>query len=216
MNTMHTRNRVYFFSTAFFLSFGLTFLVAQEGSEKVSDADQQQIVKMAEGIRKAIVTLPQYGVFDYLHFGIKNRKVTLFGYASRPILKSSAENVTKKVPGVESVDNQIKVLPLSPNDDRIRAAVYFNIYSYPMLQKYTNNRGPGRMGPSVARRAGGITNDPPIGWHAISIIVENGNVILKGVVDNASDFAVAEMRANITSGVFSVDNDLEVVGGKQK
>jgi hyperosmotically inducible protein len=213
---MHTRNRVHFIATAFSLFLGLSVGVAQEGGDKVSQADQQQIVTMAEAIRKAIVTLPEYGVFDYLHFGIKNRTVTLFGYASRPILKSSAENVTKKVAGVESVDNQIKVLPLSPNDDRIRAAVYFNIYSYPTLQKYTNNRGPGRMGPSVARRAGGITNDPPIGWHAIRIIVENGNVILKGVVDNSSDFAVAEMRANTTSGVFSVDNDLEVVGNKEK
>ena len=135
---------------------------------------------------------------------------------STKIPPDCAENVTKKVEGVESVNNQIKVLPLSPNDDRIRAAVYYNIYSYPMLQKYTNNRGPGRMGPSVARRAGGITNDPPMGWHAIHITVENGNVILKGVVDNSGDFAVAEMRANITSGVFSVDNDLDVVGNREK
>ena len=58
--------------------------------------------------------------------------------------------------------------------------------------------------------AGGITNDPPIGWHAIHIIVENGNVTLVGVVDNDGDLALAEMRANGVSGVFSVTNELQV------
>ena len=65
---------------------------------------------------------------------------------------------------------------------------------------------------SVARRAGGITNDPPFGWHAIHIIVKNGNVILTGVVDNEGDLYLAGMRANMVSGVFSVDNDLQVAG----
>jgi hyperosmotically inducible periplasmic protein len=63
---------------------------------------------------------------------------------------------------------------------------------------------------SVARRAGGITNDPPLGWHAIHIIVKNGNVTLTGVVDNSGDFTIAGMRANGVPGVFSVDNDLQV------
>jgi len=56
----------------------------------------------------------------------------------------------------------------------------------------------------------GITNDPPIGYHAIHIIVKNGNVTLKGVVDNSADLAIAEMQANTTPGVFSVVNDLYV------
>jgi osmotically-inducible protein OsmY len=58
--------------------------------------------------------------------------------------------------------------------------------------------------------AGGITNDPPIGWHAIHIIVKNGNVTLNGVVDNDTDSALAEMRANSVFGVFSVQNDIQV------
>jgi osmotically-inducible protein OsmY len=134
----------------------------------------------------------------------------LQGKASRLTLKSGAENVVKKIEGVTTVDNQIQVLLLSPNDDRIRAAVYASIDGYPALQKYTSNRGGPRGGRSVARTAGGITNDPPLGHHAIHIIVENGNVTLTGVVDNDTDLAIAGMRANIVSGVFSVDNDLQV------
>lgn len=174
------------------------------------DAQQQALLNMAKQIHKQIVTLPQYGVFDNIYFGIKGDTVTLYGKASRPVLKSSAENVVKKVEGVKNVVNQIDVLPVSPNDDRIRAAVYASIYRYGPLQRYSSGRGRIGPGPSVARRAGGITNDPPIGWHAIHIIVENGNVTLVGVVDNDGDFALAEMRANIVAGVFSVTNDLQV------
>lgn len=64
--------------------------------------------------------------------------------------------------------------------------------------------------PSVARAAGGITADPPLGFHAIHIIVRNGHVTLTGVVDNESDMAMAGIRASGVSGVFSVDNQLQV------
>ena len=79
-------------------------------------------------------------------------------------MKSDAENVVKRIEGVEHVDNQIEVLPLSPNDVRIRRATYRAIYGYPSLQKYA-------MG----------VQQP------IRIIVKNGNVTLEGVVDNDAD-----------------------------
>jgi len=178
-----------------------------------SDAEQS-MVHLAQAVRKDIVTNTQYGVFDFIHFAIKGNTVILRGEASRPTLKSSLESSIKRIDGVKSVVNEIEVLPLSPNDDRIRAAVYRAIYGYGPLQRYTSNRGPGaRMGNnSVARQAGGITNDPPFGWHAIHIIVKNGNVTLEGVVDNSGDLALAGIRANMVSGVFSVDNQLQVAG----
>jgi osmotically-inducible protein OsmY len=178
-----------------------------------SDA-QQAMVKLAEAVRKQIVTNPQYGVFDSIHFAIKGDTVILRGYASRPTLKSSLESSIKRIPGVKSVQNEIEVLPLSPNDDQIRARVYAAIYGYGPLQRYTSNRGPsaGMNRNSVARQAGGITNDPPFGWHAIHIIVKNGNVTLTGVVDNEGDLALAGIRANQVPGAFSVDNELQIAG----
>lgn len=175
---------------------------------------EQDVLRIAKQVRKSILTLPEYGVFDYLHFAIKGNTVILKGEASRPILKSSAENVVKKIEGVGSVENDIEVLPNSPNDDRIRAAVYRRIYGQPSLQKYTSNRGPRFT--SLTRRTMGITYDPPIGYHAIHIIVKNGNVTLYGIVDNEADFAMAEMQANQTPGVFSVDNDLQVAAKPAK
>lgn len=180
------------------------------GAQEQTSATQEKLLRIVREVRRQIVTLPQYGVFDNIHFGINpDGTVVLRGEASRPTLKSSAENVVKKIEGVEKVDNQIEVLPASPNDARIRGAIYAAIYSSGPLQKYTSNRGPRPM-PSVARAAGGITNDPPIGYHAIHIIVKNGNVTLTGVVNNEGDMAIAGIRARGVPQVFSVDNQLQV------
>jgi hyperosmotically inducible periplasmic protein len=169
---------------------------------------QPDLVRIATEIQKAISTLPQYGVFDDIHFAIKGTTVILRGEASRPTLKSAAENVTKKIEGVQNVENEIEVLPLSQNDDRLRAILYRKIYGAPQLRKYSSAGG--AMFTSMTSRTMGITNDPPIGYHAIHIIVKNGNVTLKGAVLNSADSAIAGMQANTTPGVFSVDNDLFV------
>lgn len=185
----------------------------QDNSNTWSPELATNIVKQ---IRDKLTGLTDYGVFDSLRFGFKGKTVVLKGYASRPVLKSEAEKVVKGIEGVEGVDNQIQVLPPSPNDDRIRVALYRRLYSQPMLRKYTSAAPGFGEGPSVAREAGGITQDPPIGYHAIHIIVNNGNVILTGVVDNKTDADVAAIQANATPGVFSVENDLQIAGnGKQ-
>lgn len=177
---------------------------------------EQDTTRIVRAVQKNLLGLTTYGVFDALHFGTEGRTVILQGYASRPILKSDAENAVKSIPGVESVDNQIKVLPPSPNDDRIRGEVYRRIYTQPAMRKYIGSPvGFGRL-PSVARAAGGITQDPPRGYHAIHIIVDRGNVILTGVVNNSSDAAIAGIQANSAPGAFSVVNDLEIAGSGKR
>ena len=182
---------------------------------------QEDTLRIVQEVQKKLAGLTTYSVFDWLTFGVQGKTIILKGYASRPILKSDAENAVKRIKGVENVINQIEVLPNSPNDDRIRAAVYNRIYTQPTLAKYNANQGSlaralGPGGRSVALMAGGITNDPPIGFHAIHIIVKNGNVILYGVVNNETDKAIAGMQANSAPGAFSVDNDLIVQGAASK
>jgi hyperosmotically inducible protein len=145
---------------------------------------QEKIVKE---VRHELVMLPYYGVFDNLAYRVDGGKVTLFGQVTRPTLKSDAENVVKRLEGVERVDNEIEVLPLSPNDDRIRLAVYRAVFSRPPLQRY---------------QLGAV---PPI-----HIIVKNGNVTLVGVVSNEGDKNIAGIAANGVPGVFSVTNNLAV------
>lgn len=153
---------------------------------------QQAIPKRARErlereIRRELITLPWYGVFDLLQFRLDGYNVTLTGYVTRPTLKSDAENVVRAIEGVESVTNQIEVLPLSPNDDRIRMAVFNAIYRHPALNRY-------------ALRA-----VPPI-----HIIVKNGHVTLEGNVANEGDRNIAGIRANGVRGVFSVTNNLVI------
>ena len=165
---------------------GATLLAGQLGfaANHRNDAGVSRIEKE---VRREIVTLPFYSLFDHFAFRVDGETVTLMGKVSRPTLKSDAENVVKTIEGVEKVNNQIEVLPLSPNDDRLRLALYQSIYGHSALQ-------------TLAIRA-----VPPI-----HIIVENGNVTLEGVVLNDMQKNIAGVQANSVSGVFSVTNNLSV------
>lgn len=175
--------------------------------------NQQAIQKMTESIRKNLVTLPNYGVFDDLSFSVRGSEVTLNGYASRPTLKSDAERIVKSTEGVRSVVNKIEVLPLSRFDDQIRLRAYLAIYRNPNLRRYSTG-GPLMPMGSPLWMAGGITNNPPLGWNPIHIIVKNGNVTLTGVVDRDMDKQIIGMATNQIPGVFSVSNDLRVTSGR--
>lgn len=155
----------------------------------MADSDPQITSKdaMAKKIRKELVTLPYFSVFDNLAFKVEENTVTLYGQVSRPSLKSSAERVVEKIKGVEDVVNKIEVLPLSPMDDRIRIATYRAIYSQVGLDRLA------------------LAANPPI-----HIIVRNGHVTLEGVVNSKSDSTRALMAANGVSNVFSVTNNLRI------
>lgn len=181
--------------------------VSAQNQDRASDQTRNRIIQQ---VQKELTTLSDYGVFDALSYTVEGSNVTLKGFASRPILKSSAENVVKRIEGVDSVTNQIEVLPLSPNDDQLRARVYARIYWNQSLSRYNPNRG-SPIWISPARIAAGITNDPPPGNHPIHIIVKNGNVSLVGVVDTEGDKTMAGMQANQVPGAFSVQNELVVL-----
>jgi hyperosmotically inducible periplasmic protein len=143
--------------------------------------------RLMKAVRHELVMLPFYDVFDNLAYRVDGDKVTLFGQVVRPTLKTDAERVVKRIEGVATVQNEIEVLPVSPNDDRIRQRVYRAIYSKGPLQRYA------------------IRAVPPI-----HIIVKNGNVTLEGAVGSDFDKNLAFVAANGVSGVFSVKNNLAV------
>ncbi|MGA7931538.1 MAG: BON domain-containing protein [Candidatus Sulfotelmatobacter sp.] len=149
---------------------------------------QERIIKE---VRHELLMLPYFGVFDNIAYKVDGYSVTLLGQVVRPSLKSDAENAVKHIEGVEKVDNQIEVLPVSPMDDRLRLELYRAIYGYPALEKY----------------ALGVQKP-------IRIIVKNGNVTLEGVVDNEGDKNLAGLRANGVSGTFSMTNHLQVTPSK--
>lgn len=160
------------------------FGIAVAKPQPASDKTTQRLIKE---VRHELVMLPYYGVFDNLAYKVDDTTVTLLGQVTRPTLKSDAENVVKKIEGVERVVNNIEVLPLSTMDDQLRVAVYRAIYRQPGLDRYAMQAVP-----------------------SIHIIVKNGNVTLVGAVGNQGDKDRAGIAANGVSGVFSVKNELVI------
>ncbi len=143
--------------------------------------------RTAEKVRKEIVTLPFYSIFDHITFRLDEGVVTLQGVVHRPSLRKSAERVASNVEGVREVVNSIEILPLSTHDDRIRLAVARAVFNHPGLDRYAL----GAM--------------PPI-----HIVVRNGDVTLEGRVNREMDRNIAGIMANGVAGVFSVTNNLRV------
>lgn len=162
----------------------------QNGREVLGGTEPEQRIQR-ETLHELLM-IPYYSVFDDLRFEVNGDTVKLMGAVTNPTVKSDAENRVKKIEGVQNVVNNIKVLPPSPTDDRIRREEYRAIYSSDGLYRYAMGAVP-----------------------SIHIIVENGHVTLTGMVDNAADKNIAKIRANSVPGVFSVKNDLQVGNNKQ-
>ena len=143
--------------------------------------------RLIREVRHELLTLPYYGVFDWITYEVQpDGTVTLRGQVVRPTTKSGAGDAVKEIEGVSQVRNEIEVLPLSPNDDRLREALYRAIYSGPLF-----------------RYAVGSLN-------TIHIIVRNGHATLQGWVSSEADKQIAYTRASGVPGLFSVTNELRV------
>ena len=136
-------------------------------------------------VRHRLVMLPYYGVFDDIGFIVNGSTVTLEGQVREPVLKSDATKTVRKIAGVTEVVNNLEVLPLSPNDDRIRRDMFRAVYgSEDIGMRY------------------GFSAVP-----SIHIIVKNGNVRLEGVVANEFDRNLINVKAQGVAGAFTVVND---------
>jgi hyperosmotically inducible protein len=159
-------------------------------------------------VQRALARLPYYGVFDFLAFRADRGTVAVEGYAYHGDLKSDVSHALKRVAGVDEVGNQIEVLPASQNDDRIRWATFYNIYTDDFLSRYGSGGGTFAFDERISfSRFPGMQ---PFGTYAIHIIVRNGRTLLVGTVDNEGDKTLAGVRAREVPGVFGVENDLIV------
>src|SRR5215475_6858442 len=184
---MKLKNLVGVGGMALALSLGAAATTSNQAPGPLS---QDGMARIQKQVRHELNMLPYVNVFDYMTYSVdENGVVTLNGEVTRPVLKSDAANAVKRIEGVERVNNNIQVLPVSFFDDGLRVRLYRTIY-----------RGP------LARYSLGVQKP-------IRIIVENGHVKLVGVVDSEFDKNIAGIRANAVPGIFSVENDLKVVKG---
>jgi hyperosmotically inducible protein len=164
---------------------GFISIFASSGTQ--SGGNQHTQDRVTKEVYHELVMLPQLTIFDNIAYKIDGGRVTLLGQVRNAVLKDEAQGAIKKIEGVESIDNQIEVLPPSPEDDRIRRQVARAIFNDDGLFPYS-------MG-SV----------PPI-----HIIVKSGHVTLEGAVNNQGDKDRAGLKANGVPGIFEVKNNLQV------
>ena len=161
---------------------------AQSASSDQSSAGNQRMQeRITQDVYHQLAMLPQLSIFDNLSYQVNGNTVTLMGHVRNAVLKSEAEDAVKHIEGVQTVNNQIHILPPSPNDDLIRREVARAIFNDNGLFPYS------------------VEAVPPI-----HIIVDGGHVTLDGVVNSQGDKNEAGLRANSVPGVFSVQNNLKV------
>jgi len=167
----------------------MTVMSIPASAPSISAGTPQVNPRLVRQIRHELATLPYYGVFDWLEFEVKpDNTVVLRGYVTRPTTKSDAEARVKEVDGVANVVNEIQVLPPSPQDDRLRVALYRQLYNWDSpLFRYATQAIP-----------------------SIHIIVDRGRAILKGIVSSKADAQLAYARASSVPGLFEVKNELVV------
>ena len=151
---------------------------------RAEDFTPQQMVEEA---RKQVVTYYACGIFDNIQLEAQADKLIVTGQVTQPFKKSDLTKILARVKGVATFENNLEVLPLSTNDDRLRTQVAQAIYGSSSLVNYGNRALP-----------------------PIHIIVKNGNVTLEGAVGSKMDRQLAEFAARSTPLSFSVTNNLRV------
>ncbi len=129
----------------------------------------------------------QGNVYDYLTVSVKDGIATISGYARDNRARNEALDTARSARGVEGVVDNIEVLPVSPQDDAIRAEAARRIFSTADMGRYVLNP-----------------------FHPIRIIVNGGHLILEGKVMSEMDRILAQTGANTTPGAYSVTNNLVV------
>jgi hyperosmotically inducible protein len=157
-------------------------------ADKTSPALPKTDADLAKSVLHQIRTYQYYTLWDDLEFRVNNGQVELMGEVTQPIKKSDIEHIVAKLPGVTSVTDNIEVLPLSDNDNLIRRQVAAALFRDPVFRTYAAEPVP-----------------------AIHIIVNNGHVMLTGVVANDFEKNLAGIRASSAGLSFGpVVNNLQV------
>jgi hyperosmotically inducible protein len=142
---------------------------------------------LTNAVRHAVVMYPRYSIFDDVYIQVSDGSVHLSGVVSEPFKKADLDKIVRHVAGATAVQDDIRVLPLSPNDDRLRLRVARSIYGDVTMTKYA------------------IQPLKPI-----HIIVENGHVTLTGMVATNFDKQIAGTRAASSMSFGPVVNNLQV------
>jgi osmotically-inducible protein OsmY len=138
-------------------------------------------------IVREILTYRGYTVFDQIQFSVDGADVTLNGAVTEATKKQEIEERVRSIPGIGKLENQVRVLPASKTDDKLREVLFRRIYEDPMFAELADEPNP-----------------------PIHIIVEHSRVTLTGMVDKVIERMSAEAMVRNAFGVAGVKNQLRV------
>lgn len=164
------------------LILGAISVVPSYGQSFTSAASTRSI---EDQVRRKILRLPRYEIFDAIGYEVNGDTVVLNGKVRNAINRKDAERSVAKIAGVNHVVNNIEILPLGSFDDSIRVQLYRTLARSGGLSRYL------------------WPNNP-----SVRLIVDGGHVSLEGYVSNRGDYNTMNILANGVSGVFSVNNNL--------
>jgi hyperosmotically inducible protein len=143
-------------------------------------------VKIADEVGKVLNRYTRLTIFDDINASVENGAVAITGKVTMPYKKSDLEKRIAAIDGVQSVRNDIGVLPVSQYDDQLRYRIARAIYGNASFWNYA------------------VMANPPI-----HIIVEGGRVTLAGVVNSNVERMLARSLAT-GNGEMSVTNALKI------
>jgi hyperosmotically inducible periplasmic protein len=160
-------------------------LLSTAGVALAADPVERKDFQVLKDVVKSVDRYTQFTIFDDLNASVKDGVVTLTGRVTMPYKKDDLERRIAKIDGVQSVRDQIGVLPVSQFDEELRYRIARAIYGHSNFWNYA------------------IMANPPI-----HIVVEHGRVTLTGVVGSNVDRVLARSLAT-QFGALNVKNDLK-------
>jgi hyperosmotically inducible protein len=147
-------------------------------------AGDRENLQLYRDVQRQVLQYPHFTIFDSVHIGVDQGRVTLKGKVTMPFKRTDIERRVAALPSVTMVDNQIEELPVSQFDNELRFLIARAIYGNQNFRAYASRVNP-----------------------PIHIIVERGRVTLEGVVLSNVDRMLARSIASSFLAL-SVTNDL--------
>jgi osmotically-inducible protein OsmY len=153
-------------------------------STPLAAAEVQKDLQIFKEITAGLNRYTPFTVFDDLNASVEDGVVTLTGKVTMPYKRHDIEKMVTAIDGVQKVNNQVTVLPVSSFDEALRYWIARAIYGNSSFWNYAS-----------------MPNPP------IHIVVERQHVTLTGVVQSHVERVLARSIA-LQSGALSVTDQL--------
>jgi hyperosmotically inducible protein len=158
----------------------------QDVESTIQIARAESDATLAAAVSRELQQYPRMTVYDIFDGVVRDGVVTLTGAVTDPSKTTEIIERLEKILGIQAIKGNVKELPVSPLDDRIRVAIASQIYGDALFDHYSRATPP------------------------IHVIVDNGHVTLVGIVTSDIERRKADAIARMVPGVFSVDDQIRL------